>query len=264
MDEQNQTIQPDSDSILSEAERNSMPDSESKSDASSFNDTYGFPPLTPEEARALGCLVEKQLTTPEYYPMTVNALLAACNQKNNRFPVVEYDQQTVVKAMDGLRTKKFAWMVAAEGGRVPRCEHRMVDRLFLNGNAELAILSELLIRGPQTPGELRSRADRMRPFHTAEDVQVFLDALAGLPAPLVEKLPKQPGKKECRYGHLLSGKNALTPVETAPRAQSFAEALGLPDDSGGRRAAALEEEVKKLRAELDALRAVVDEIKSQL
>jgi uncharacterized protein YceH (UPF0502 family) len=159
--------------------------------------------LTDVEARVLGCLIEKEITTPEYYPLSLNALLHACNQKSNRDPMMNLDEDAVRRA---LRTLGEQFLVRSAGGdsRVPKYEHRLADT-FNFTRPETAILCELLLRGPQTPGELRSRAERMHPFEDLGLVQTTLKHLMEREQPLVTLLPRQPGTKEARYAHLLSG-----------------------------------------------------------
>jgi uncharacterized protein YceH (UPF0502 family) len=159
--------------------------------------------LTDVEARVLGCLIEKEITTPEYYPLSLNALLHACNQKSNRDPMMNLDEDAVRRA---LRTLGEQFLIRSAGGdsRVPKYEHRLADT-FNFTRPETAILCELLLRGPQTPGELRSRAERMHPFEDLNVVHTTLKRLLEREQPLVTLLPRQPGTKETRYAHLLSG-----------------------------------------------------------
>lgn len=224
-------------------------------------EAYGFAALTPSEARVLGCLLEKQMTTPEYYPLTLNALVAACSQKNNRAPVVEYDDKTVVRALDSLRDKKIVWMVTTSGGRVPKYDQRLGERLFVTQTADLAVLCELLVRGPQTAGELRTRAERMHRFANVEETQALLDALAGRGVPLVVRLPRLPGHKEPRYTHLLSGKPTESAAAASDMPPEAARAAVLADDA---RLAALEAEVKALQTELAGLKAAFEKLRAQL
>jgi hypothetical protein len=209
------------------------------------------------EVRVLGCLVEKEMTTPEYYPLSLNALTNACNQKSNRDPVMDIEETDVVRALDGLRFKGLA-MQAADGGRVPKYRHALAGKLYLEP-PELAILGEMLLRGPQTVGELRGRAERMHPFPSLEDVEAILRELQEREVPLVIKLPRQPGRKEHRYVHLLAGEPQLpTEEHTAPpetaRSQVMAE---------NERVARLEAEVAALRDELAALRREFAEFRTQ-
>jgi uncharacterized protein YceH (UPF0502 family) len=209
------------------------------------------------EVRVLGCLVEKEMTTPEYYPLSLNALTNACNQKSNRDPVMDIEETDVVRALDGVRVKGLA-MQAAEGGRVPKYRHALAAKLFLEP-PELAILGELLLRGPQTVGELRSRAERMHPFPSLEDVEAVLAELQEREAPLVIKLPRQPGRKEHRYAHLLAGEPQL-PDEGQPASPEAARVQVMAENE---RIARLEEEVASLRQEMSTLRRELEEFRTQ-
>ncbi len=153
-----------------------------------------------DEVRVLGALLEKEVTTPEYYPLSVNALLNACNQKSNRDPVVHFDEETVERVLYTLRDKGLLLNITGAGSRVPKYGHRLSEKLNL-GRRELAILCELMLRGPQTLGELRTRAERMHRFDDISEVETVLDRMPEL----VTKLPRRPGEKEARYAHLLSG-----------------------------------------------------------
>ncbi len=204
--------------------------------------------LNPVEVRVLGALVEKELTTPDYYPLSLNALTNACNQKSNRDPVVEFAETDVVRALDGLRFKGLA-LQSADGGRVPKYAHSLAAKLHLDP-AELAILCELLLRGPQTLGELRTRCERMHPFADLPAVEAVLTELAERETPLVLRLPRQAGRKEHRFAHLLSG----LPEPPTESDQPGPESATLQVRAENERAAALESEVKALREDLAALR----------
>ena len=199
--------------------------------------------LTPTETRVLGSLIEKDITTPDYYPLSLNALVNACNQKNNRDPVMNLDEQSVRDALTTLQEKRLAGPAGGADSRVPKYEHRLQE-VFNFDRREIAILCVLLLRGPQTPGELRSRTDRMYHFEALDDVISTLDRLAQRDPPLAAVLPRQPGTKESRYTHLFSGE---------PPDQSVARAL-LPATPGANSAAdrltSLEEEMSRLRHEL--------------
>jgi uncharacterized protein len=160
--------------------------------------------LSEVEARVLGCLVEKEITTPEYYPLSLNALLHACNQKSNRDPLIHLDEDAVRNALRGLSEQALARSAGGDS-RVAKYEHRLAE-MFNFTRPETAILCELLLRGPQTPGELRSRAERMHPFEDLSVVHSTLKHLMAREPPLVVLLPRQPGNKEARYAHLLSGR----------------------------------------------------------
>lgn len=218
--------------------------------------------LSPNEARVLGALVEKEITTPDYYPMTLNALTVACNQKSNRDPVLSLSENDVVQAFDEARKKALARMVEAGASRVPKYRHRLAETLQLT-LPQLAILCELLLRGAQTLGELRSRAERMHPFSSLTEVEAVLaelssaehpaTALAG--TPLVVRLPRQAGQKEARYTHLLCG---------VPTAQEPFASVSSATNADAERLHALEEEVSALKQELSALREDFYALKRQL
>lgn len=207
--------------------------------------------LSPEEARVLGCLIEKQITTPEYYPLTLHALVAACNQKNNRDPVTAFDDRTVVRALDALRERKLAAMVSEAGARVPKYRHAAAEGLALDP-PDLALACELLLRGPQTPGELRNRAGRMHSFASLAEVQERLEALASrADGPHVVKLPRQPGTKESRYMHLYGGPPPVAAPDGTPDAPP--EPARLEISSENERLALLEADVAALRSEVSQL-----------
>ena len=208
------------------------------------------PDLTPLEARLLGCLVEKELATPEYYPLTLNALVAACNQKNNRDPEMHLAADEVEKGLAGLQyDKKLVGTYSGVGSRAVKYTHRLLETLGVD-TPELAILCELLLRGPQTPGELRGRASRMHPFASPAEVRAVLLALAARPEPYVVELPRAPGCKENRFAH------AFGPLPAAaPAAASAAVApapVRPPPDSG--RIHELERRIADLEAQIAALR----------
>ena len=201
--------------------------------------------LTDIEARVLGALIEKELTTPEYYPLSLNALVNACNQKSNRDPAMNLDDDTVSDAMRSLDKEGLAGRADNMDGRVTKYEHRLQEA-FNFDRRETAVLCELLLRGPQTPGELRGRASRMHPFEDIGQVQSTLQKLMQREPVLVKVLPRQPGTKEARYTHLLSGDVA------APESHAHAPepAIAEPKAGGGDRLARLESEVATLRQEL--------------
>jgi len=194
--------------------------------------------LHPVEVRVLGSLLEKEITTPEYYPMSLNALVNACNQKSNRDPMVNFDESTVEQALHTLRDKGLLLSITGAGSRVQKYAHRISEKLNL-GRPELAILCELMLRGPQTLGELRTRADRMHRFDDTDQVQSVIDRLPEL----ITKLERRSGEKESRFAHLLSGAPVVS--QTASEAPA-----PLRQD----RIAMLEAEVAHLRNELDDLR----------
>ena len=203
--------------------------------------------LNPHEERVLGALIEKELTTPEYYPLSLNALSNACNQKSNRDPVMALAETDVVRALDSLRFRGLA-MHSADGGRVPKYAHSAAAKLHLDP-AELALLCELLLRGPQTLGELRTHCERMHPFADLGAVETVLTELAEREEPLIVKLPRQPGRKEPRYAQLLGA-----PPE-AEDAEPSAEPATRQVRAENERLAALEEEVASLRGELAGLQS---------
>ncbi len=213
--------------------------------------------LADVEIRVLGCFVEKEMTTPDYYPLTLNALTAACNQKSNRAPVVTYDEPTVVRALDRLRHLGLA-MQAGSGGRVPRYRHSLVEKLHLEPE-ELAVLAELMLRGPQTVGEIRGRADRMHSLESLEEVERILQSLAEREPPFTLRLPRQPGRKECRYMHLLAGEQEPFDAEAA----APAEPATLQVRAENERISALEAEVAELREELNLLKGEMAAFRAQ-
>ncbi len=182
--------------------------------------------LGPVEARILGALLEKDITTPEYYPLTLNALVNACNQKSNRDPVVAYGETEVSLALDEAKQKGFVTAITGGSNRVSKFGHRIGERLNL-GRREVAILCELMLRGPQTPGELRSRAARLYEFEDLEEVEIVLRGLMERePGALVAQLPRQPGSREVRFAHLLSGEPpAEVPAVAAPSVDAEVRAL---------------------------------------
>jgi uncharacterized protein len=201
--------------------------------------------LTTEEGRVLGCLVEKQLTTPQLYPLTENALIAACNQTTNRDPVVAYDVATVRMAVRSLREKELLRTVHRTGERSDKHQH-LLDRSLALAPGQVALLAVLLLRGPQTPAELRARTERMHPFDTVEQAQEALDALTDRDDPLVARLERQPGRKEVRYGQLLVD---VEPVQARPRSEA--------PSTDGLTLVGLAREVELLRREVAELRTQV-------
>lgn len=215
--------------------------------------------LTPIETRVLGSLIEKDITTPDYYPLSLNALVNACNQKNNRDPVMTLDEAAVREALATLQEKRMAGPASGADSRVTKYEHRLQE-VFNFDRREIAIVCVLLLRGAQTPGELRGRTDRMYRFEALEDVVSTLDRLAQREPALVRALARQPGTKEVRYMHLFSGEppeHLLQP--TAGKAAS-PEAGG---ESNSERIAALEQEVSRLRAELSEVQQQLSAFRKQ-
>jgi uncharacterized protein YceH (UPF0502 family) len=199
------------------------------------------------ETRVLGSLVEKELTTPEYYPLTLNALVNACNQKSNRDPVMNLDEDVVRDALRTLDKKGLAGPADNMASRVSKFEHRLQEAYNFTRH-ETAILAELLLRGPQTPGELRSRADRMHKFDDLGIVHTTLRKLMERDPPLAKVLPRQPGTKEARYAHLLSGDVELPAVESA------AAVAVIGNTTSGERIARLEEQVENLQSQIADLK----------
>ena len=197
--------------------------------------------LSDVEVRVLGSLIEKDITTPDYYPLSLNALVNACNQKNNRDPVMTLDEEAVRAALDSMQLQRLAGPATGADSRVTKYEHRLQE-VFNFDRREIAILCVLLLRGPQTPGELRGRAERMYRFEALEDVNVTLDRLSQRERPLVAVLPRQPGTKESRYMHLLSG-------DAPPAEPVHSRGPDIPSASSDR-LAQLESEVADLRREV--------------
>jgi uncharacterized protein YceH (UPF0502 family) len=211
--------------------------------------------LSDVEARVLGCLVEKDITTPEYYPLSLNALVHACNQKSNREPLMNLEEDTVRQALRALGEQMLARSASGDS-RVAKYEHRLADT-FNFTRPETAILCELLLRGPQTPGELRSRAERMHPFEDLSVVQSTLKHLMEREPPLVKLLPRQPGNKEARYAHLLSGD---VEVREAPQVK---EAVVSSSAAENARMTGLESEVAGLQKEVADLKRQFAEFRKQ-
>jgi uncharacterized protein YceH (UPF0502 family) len=208
--------------------------------------------LTETEARIVGSLIEKQLTTPEYYPLTLNALVAACNQKTNREPVTNYDEQTVTGALDDLRDKNIVYVFYGSTSRVPKYKHILPDVLELEPS-ETAVMCVLMLRGPQTIGELRERTGRLYDFRDLNDVNETLESLIKREEPLITRLERAPGQKEARYAHLLCGEvTSYTPPERVSRG-------GANDE----RIEKLEQEIESLKTELSAFRQEFEDFKKQ-
>ena len=208
------------------------------------------------EARALGALVEKEATTPDYYPLSLNALINACNQRSNREPVMDLDEDDVRQALHGLEAKQIAGRARSADGRVAKYEH-WLGEAFNFSRAETALICVLLLRGPQTPGELRGRTERMHEFAEISDVMAGLQKLMEREPPLVTLLPRQPGSRESRYAHLLSG-----PVEAAITAAVSSPTVQGEERSSERdeRIARLETTVAELQRDVAALREKIDSL----
>lgn len=209
------------------------------------------------EVRVLGSLIEKELTTPEYYPLSLNSLTNACNQKSNRDPVMTLTEEEVVRALDSLRFKQLV-VLSADGGRVPKYRHLLAEKMGLMP-AEQAIICELLVRGPQTVGELRTRGERMHSFSDLGAVEEVLQELMQRENPLIILMARQPGRKEGRYAQLFSG----IPENPAEEQMPPPEAARVRVMAENERIAKLEEEVVALRAEIAALQQQMTEFKAQ-
>jgi len=212
--------------------------------------------LSEIECRIVGALIEKQLTTPEYYPLTLNALTAACNQKNNRDPVVSYDEKTVAAALEELRDRNLIYVFYGSTSRVPKYKHMMPSYYELEP-PDVAVMCVMMLRGPQTLGELRERTGRLHQFSGLGEVQETLDSLMRREDPLVMKLERQAGQKEARFAHLLSGE---IDVEAFAAAQVSRVSRSSPDPG---RIEKLEGEVAGLRADIEGLKQAFQEFQKQ-
>jgi uncharacterized protein YceH (UPF0502 family) len=213
--------------------------------------------ITDLEARVIGCLIEKEITTPEQYPLSLNALVNACNQKSNREPVMTLDEATVQNTLDSLVKQYLASDKGGFGSRVTKYKHRFCNTEFGSlqfSEQELGIVCVLLLRGPQTPGELRTRTNRLCKFTDVGEVEAALDALmAREDGPFVAKLPREPGKRESRYAHLFSGD------APAVEAVQSVDAPSSPQPKSG-----VIERLEDLEAKVDELRQAVDDVRAQL
>jgi uncharacterized protein len=214
--------------------------------------------LSALEARVIGCLIEKQITTPDHYPLSLNALVNACNQKSNRDPLMEVDEPTIQATVDHLARKHFVVEKSGFGSRVPKYQHRFCNTEYGTLKLtpqELAIVCELLVRGPQTPGELRTRASRMAPFSEVGQVEAALESLRSREdGPFVVRLPREPGRRDSRYAHLFSGAVAVPALEEEPQALAFSSVAAETPARLDR----LEEQVQRLREELDDMKRRID------
>ena len=212
--------------------------------------------LTVNEARVIGCLIEKQIATPDQYPLSLNALTNACNQKSNRDPVLDLDEREVQSVVDWLMRRQLVLERSGFGSRVPKYQHLFCNTQYGSlkfSPQETAIVCELLLRGPQTPGELRTHAARLAPLHDVTEVETALEDLATRPdGPFVARLAREPGRRESRYMHLFSGE---APPETADGAEPPLRSAPAGTPALGERVAALEAAVAALREELEALKA---------
>jgi uncharacterized protein len=212
--------------------------------------------LNDTEVRVLGSLIEKDVTTPDYYPLSLNALVNACNQKNNRDPVMTLDEGTVRDGLSSLQEKRLAGPAGGADSRVTKYEHRLQE-VFNFDRREIAVLCVLLLRGPQTPGELRGRTERIYRFEALDDVQSTLQRLTDRQPRLVRVLPRQPGTKESRYMHLLAGDIAALPEP------EIASEIVPAGNSDRHRIAALEAELSSLKQEVELLRRKLTEFTAQ-
>ena len=217
--------------------------------------------LTANEARVIGCLIEKQIATPDQYPLSLNALTNACNQKSNRHPVLALEEREVQAVVDGLMRRQLVLEKSGFGSRVPKFQHLFCNTQF--GSLKFtpqgtAIICELLLRGPQTPGELRTHAARLAPLHDVGEVETELEELATRPdGPFVARLTREPGRRESRYMHLFSGE-APPFVEEEPRPSRATPASAAGASADAERIAALEAAIADLRHELELLKARFD------
>ncbi len=211
-----------------------------------------FIELNEIEARIIGCLIEKENATPDYYPLTLNALTNACNQKSNRSPVVDYDEESVEQALESLQKRDIVYLFFGSGSRTRKYKHLLPKLLELD-QPETAIICVLLLRGAQTLGELNQRTGRLYAFSGIDEVHQTVDALIKRDEPLIIELPKQPGQKEGRYMHLLSGEIDL---------ENFVLDIPVPR-SGNSQTEALKQELGELRAEFEAFKTEFAEFKKQ-
>jgi uncharacterized protein YceH (UPF0502 family) len=212
--------------------------------------------LTPAQARVLGALMEKEATTPEYYPLSLNALVNACNQRSNREPVMELDEEAVRQALHGLEDLKLAGRARGADGRVAKYEH-WLGEAFNFSRSEAALVCVLLLRGAQTPGELRGRTERLHRFEEVADVLAGLQKLAERAPAVAAQLPRQPGARESRWAHLLSGPVESVAVTAAAQRE---EAAAAPDPELAARVERLESEMAALREEMATLRKRIDDL----
>jgi uncharacterized protein len=219
--------------------------------------------LNKVEIRVLGALVEKDVIIPEYYPLSLNALVNACNQKNNRDPVMSLTEDDVRQALHGLQEKHLAGLATSAEDRVTKYEHRLQE-VFNFTRGENAILCALLLRGPQTPGELRGRSERMHRFEDLTDLQSTLQSLIHRDPPLIEVLPRQPGTKEARYAHLLSGDVEPKTNVDVDTALTASPAAGFASPADSRRITHLENEVATLQREVAGLKQQLMALRKEL
>jgi hypothetical protein len=207
--------------------------------------------LSDVEVRILGCLIEKERTTPDYYPLTLKALTSACNQKSNREPVVSYEETTVVRGLESLQQKEMVQKIYKADSRVPKYQHVFSEKLGLS-SGKTAVICVLMLRGPQTAGEVRGRSERLYSFEGLSEVDAVLTELMSAVDPMVIKLPRQAGRKERRYVHLLSGAPEIQEVD-----------LSAPEEAATKQVRAENERIEKLEHELSELRKEFDELKDE-
>ena len=216
--------------------------------------------LSDIEVRVLGALLEKQITTPEYYPLTLNSLTLACNQKNNRNPVTAYDENTVAHALETLREKNLTYVFHGSTSRVPKYKHVMPEVMHLSP-PELAIMGALMLRGPQTLGELRGNGSRFHEFSGLEEVETTINELISKePDPMVVRLPRQPGQKDARFVHLLSGPpspESLKEIEAHSKTSSARQSESDKDER-------LEKEIEGFMEGCRVLQEQFEEFKTQI
>jgi len=213
--------------------------------------------LTDIEIRVLGSLVEKQVTTPEYYPLSLNALTLACNQKNNRHPVTSYTETLVEQAVETLREKNLAYVFYGSTSRVPKYKHVLPEVMHLS-HPEVAVMCVLMLRGPQTPGELRGNGSRLHEFTGLEEIEQTLNGLITRDEPLVVRLPRQAGQKEVRFAHLLTGD-----LDVESLAGEVEHTVATPRRSSHEQMERLEQKVDALTTEVESLREQLEQFKKQ-
>jgi len=213
--------------------------------------------LTAIELRILGSLVEKQVTTPEYYPLSLNALTLACNQKNNRNPVTSYTEAQVEQAVETLREKNLSYVFYGSTSRVPKYKHVLPEVMHLS-HPEVAVMCVLMLRGPQTPGELRGNASRLHEFTGLEEIEQTLNSLMTRDEPLVVRLPRQPGQKEVRFAHLLAGD-----IDLELLASEVEHIAATPKRSSHEQIERLEQKVDALATEVESLKLQFEQFKKQ-
>jgi uncharacterized protein YceH (UPF0502 family) len=217
--------------------------------------------LTDVELRVLGVLIEKEITTPDYYPLSLNAIQAGCNQKSNREPVMECSEDVILNAIDSLKEKRLVWQLSVAGARVPKFEHNLRS-FYAVDDAETAILCTLMLRGPQTIGEIRTRTERMYPFKSLDEVDQKMKSLANFETPLVKELPRVPGHKENRWIQLFCDQSSLI-ENAAPHTSSYTIASDEKKSGFEQRIEMLEQQVSNFSEELNLLKKSFEEFRGQ-